>query len=154
MLLAIWLMLYAGLIICNMVSFELNISFTQMLPKLFFAVWCVMLLSKYIIFRTFNLRICLGAFKLYVGVIWFGSEPYMLNGEWTLNHDINKQCFKYRILMIYQSTKLYTGYRIPDDISRYGTKYRTSNQTSYGTKNIHVIAYINHMKLFKASLRW
>jgi len=63
------------------------------------------------------------------------------------------QCFKYQISVIYWSAKLYIGYRIPDDISRYDTKYRTSNHTSYQTKNIHVIAYINHMKLFKASLR-
>ena len=34
------------------------------------------------------------------------------------------QCFKYQISAIYRSTKLYTGYRIPDGISRYGTKYR------------------------------
>ena len=48
------------------------------------------------------------------------------------------QCFKYRILAIYRSAKLYTGYRIPGDISRYGTKYRTSYRTSYRMKNIHV----------------
>jgi len=34
-------------------------------------------------------------------------------------------------------------------VSRYGTKYQTLNQTSYQMKNIHVIAYINHMKLLK-----
>jgi len=42
-----------------------------------------------------------------------------------------KQCFKYRISTIDRSAKLYTGYRIPGDISRYGTKYRVSNRTSY-----------------------
>jgi len=39
-------------------------------------------------------------------------------------------------------------YRIPSDISRYGTKYRTS----YHMKNIHMIASINYMQLFKTSL--
>jgi len=33
------------------------------------------------------------------------------------------QCFKYRISAIYRSAKLYAGYRIPGDISRYDTKY-------------------------------
>ena len=47
----------------------------------------------------------------------------------------------------YRPVKLYTGYQIPGDILRYGAKYRTSNWM-----NIHVIAYINHMKLLKASL--
>ena len=43
-------------------------------------------------------------------------------------------------------------YRILGDISRYGTKYQTSFRTSYTMKNMHVIAYINPMKLLKASL--
>ena len=60
------------------------------------------------------------------------------------------QCFKYRILEIYRSVKLYTRYQISGDISQYGTKYRTSNRMSYQMKNIHVIAYINHMKLLKS----
>ena len=34
------------------------------------------------------------------------------------------QCFKYRILAIYRSAKLCTGYQIPGDISRYDIKYR------------------------------
>jgi len=34
------------------------------------------------------------------------------------------QCFKYQILAIYRSAKLYTEYYIPGDISRYSTKYR------------------------------
>jgi len=63
-----------------------------------------------------------------------------------------EQCFKYRVSAIFQSVKLYTGYRIPGDISRYGTKYQTSNRTSYQMKNIHVIAYRNHMKLLKTIL--
>ena len=63
-----------------------------------------------------------------------------------------KQGFKYRISVIYRSAKLYTGYQIPGDISRYGTKYRTSNWTSYQMKNIHMNVYINHMKLLKISL--
>ena len=62
-----------------------------------------------------------------------------------------EQCFKYRVSAIFQSVKLYTGYRIPGDISRYGTKYQTSNRTSYHM-NIYVIAYINYMKLLKVSL--
>ena len=62
------------------------------------------------------------------------------------------QCFKYRILVIYRSAKLYILYRISGDISRNGIKYRTPFRTSYRMKNIHVITYINHMKLLKVSL--
>jgi len=52
------------------------------------------------------------------------------------------QCFKYQISMIYQSTKLYIGYRViyHDMILNTGRQIRHHNEE-----------YINHMKLFKVS---
>ena len=68
--------------------------------------------------------------------------PFLSRCHLHLVTSASNQCFKYRI---YRSAKLYTGYWISGDISRYDIKY----WTSYRMKNIHVIAYINHMKLLK-----
>jgi len=129
------------LIILNLFYIFFNIKAVNILQSLL-SCWVGIALHNFLFSVTLGIRVHI-------------SDPTLASQTYVIGlHFLRRMLLQHSVLNI--RYRRYIGwqiiYRISGDILWYDTKYQTSFRTSYQMKNIHVITYINHMKLLKAKL--